>query len=127
MIIRYSKEEESDSMHLKQLKILVDSAIDNLYFEKPENIPVLITLSENSIGARAASTVKYAGLGFDWENNQFRIEPEKPLVTKGNNLSDVKGILCKEYNGRKLYFCPRCQSKITKNDYYCRYCGQKLK
>jgi len=114
-------------VNLKELKTVVDSTIEHLHFEKPENISVLITLSEGSIGARASSGVKRVGLGFDWEHNQFRIEPNKALVTKGNNLSDVKSISCRQYDGRNYYFCPRCEQKISKNDFYCRFCSQKLK
>jgi YHS domain-containing protein len=114
-------------VNLKELKLIIDSTIDNLHYEKPENIPVLITLSESSIGSRAASSVEYAGMGFDWERGQFRLEPSKSLVTKGNNLTDIKSIDCRQYDGRNYYFCPRCQQKISKNDSYCRYCSQKLK
>lgn len=115
-------------MDLKELKAIVDFTIEHLQsHQNPEEIQVLITLSESSIGARAASGVKFAGLGFDWEHNQFRLEPIKKLVAKGNNLTDVKEVWCKEYDGRKFYFCPRCQEKIAKNDMYCRYCSQKLK
>ena len=114
-------------MDLLELKTIIDSTIENLRYEKPENISVLITLSESSIGPRASSSVKYASLGFDWEHNQFRLQPRKPLVTKGNSLTDVKNITCKQFEGRNYYFCPRCQQKISKNDSFCRYCSQKLK
>lgn len=42
---------------------------------------VMITLSEPSVGCRAFSRVTSAGLGFDWEADQFRIEPEEKLTT----------------------------------------------
>jgi hypothetical protein len=114
-------------MNLAELKTIVDRSIEQLKFEKPENVSVLITLSESSMGARASSCVKYAGLGFDWERGQFRFEPDKSLVTKGNNLIDIKGVVCRQYEGRNYYYCPRCQQKISKDDSYCRFCSQKLK
>lgn len=115
-------------MNLKELKTIVDLTIKHLQSnQKPEEIQVLITLSESSIGARASSGLKYAGLGFDWEHNQFRLESSKALVSKGNSLSDVKSVDCRNYEGRNYYFCPKCQQKISKNDSYCRYCSQKLK
>ncbi|MFS0643835.1 hypothetical protein [Siminovitchia sp. 179-K 8D1 HS] len=114
-------------MNLMELKTIIDTTIEHLCYEKPENVPVLITLSESSVGARASSAVRYAGLGFDWEHNQFRIEPSKTLVTKGNSLTDVKEVTCRQYEGRNYYFCSRCQQKISKNDSFCRYCSQKLK
>lgn len=115
-------------MNLLELKKIIDYTIKNLHsYQHPQEIPVLITLSESSIGSRAASGIKYAGLGFDWERGQFRLEPTKTLVTKGNALNDKKSVKCKQFEGRNFYFCPRCDSKIAKNDSYCRDCGQKLR
>lgn len=114
-------------MNLDELKFVVDHTIEHLHHGmQSKDIPVLITLSENSMGARSSSNVKYAGLGFDWEHGQFRIEPEKSLVRKGNSLTDPKCTVRRQYDGRNYYFCPRCSSKISKNDCYCRFCSQKL-
>jgi len=113
-------------MNLQELKITIDKTMGRLR-EKPEKIPVLITLAEKSICVRAFCNVAFAGLGFDWERGQFRIEPEKKLVTLGESIGDAKAIACKPFDGRSYYFCPRCESRITKKDYYCRYCGQKLR
>lgn len=114
-------------MNLLDLKHAVDFTIDHLHHQNPKEINVVITLSESSMGARASSAVKYAGQGMDWEHGQFRLEPIKNLVTKGNNLTDVKSVVCRQYDGRNFYFCPRCNEKIAKKDNYCRGCSQKLK
>jgi hypothetical protein len=114
-------------MNLMQLKKAVDLTIENLKHQNPHEISVVITLSERSIGSRALSQVKYVGKGFDFENGQFRIEPSKDLVTRGNSLTDVKRVMFRQYDEKKYYFCPRCESKISKNDYYCRDCSQKLR
>lgn len=114
-------------MNLEELKMIVDNTIKHLHYEKPNEVPVLITLTESSMGARAATSVRYANMGFDWEKGQFRLEPNEKLVKRGNSLTDVKSVECREYEGKKYYFCPRCQQKISKNDRYCRYCSQKLK
>ncbi len=115
-------------MNLKELKTIIDFTLEHLQpHQNPEEIDVLITLSETSIGSRASSAIKYAGMGFDWEHGQFRLEPVKQLVCKGNTLTDVKEVQCRQYDGRNYYFCPRCQNKISKDDKYCRYCSQKLK
>jgi hypothetical protein len=115
-------------MDLKQLKDTVDFTIKNLRdYEDPSEIPVLITLSEPSIGSRAFSQVVHVGMGFDWEHGQFRIAAEKQLVSIGKALTDVKSIVCHPYDGRNYYFCPRCEGKISKDDRYCRYCSQKLR
>ena len=115
-------------MNLEELKENIDSTIRHLNdYENPKNIMVLISLKENSMGGRASSGVSCVGMGFDWEHGQFRIEPTKSLVSMGNAITDIKSVICKEYDGRKYYKCPRCESKISKNDNYCRECGQKLK
>jgi hypothetical protein len=114
-------------LNLEEFKIIVDHTVDNLHHKKANEVPVLITLSESSMGARASSNVKYANMGFDWEHGQFRIEPDISLVRKGNSLTDIKNVICRQYEGKNYYFCPRCQQKITKTDKYCRYCSQKLK
>lgn len=115
-------------MNLKELKTRVDFALDRLKsYENPEDIPVLITLSETSMGARAFAHVKYASLGTDWERGQFRLEAMTPLASKGNRLEDVKPAVCKVQEGKNLYVCPRCIRKISKTDAFCKHCGQKLK
>jgi hypothetical protein len=109
------------------LKIIVDLTISRLRdYQKAEDIEVLITLSDASVGARASSRVEHAGLGFDWEQGQFRISPSKPLVTMGNNLSDVRLVGYRIYDGRKYYYCTRCDSRVAKDDKFCRHCGQRL-
>ena len=114
-------------LNLEELKKIVDSTIEHVYGKEPKEVPVLISTSEISMGARASTSVKYANMGFDWEDGQFRIEPDKALVNRGNSFLDVKSVDCRSYEGRNYYFCPRCQQKISKNDRYCRYCSQKLK
>jgi hypothetical protein len=114
-------------MNLEELKSNIDFTIERLRHVDAKDVPVLITLSENSVGARSSTKVKYVEMGFDFEHNQLRIEPEVNLVKMGNSLKDIKPVICEEFEGRKYYFCPRCGQKIAKDDYYCRYCGQKLR
>lgn len=115
-------------MKLSELKATVDFTIECLRdYESPDDIEVLITLSDNSVGARASSTVRYAGMGIDFEHGQFRIAPGKRLVTMGNGLQDIKPAGYKVYEGRKYYYCQRCGNKVSKDDFYCRSCSQKLR
>lgn len=115
-------------MNLLDLKTNVDHIIRNLRsYEEPKDIEVLITLAESSVGSRAFARVNHVGMGFDWESGQLRIESEVPIVRQGNTFNDVKKINCEQFQGRNYYFCPRCESKISKDDKFCRYCGQRLK
>lgn len=116
------------NINILELKNSVDLAIQNLRnYDNPEDVPVLVNLSEPSIGARASASVRYVGMGFDWEHNQFRITTDKALVCKGNSLNDIKPVKLVSYNGRNYYWCPRCDGRVSKDDRYCRECGQKMK
>lgn len=117
-------------MNLKELKGTIDFTISTLHkYESPEDIPVLITLSEPSVGSRASSGVIYVGTGIDWEHGQLRIEPEQKLVRKGNAKTDV--IPSYEHTpyggGRKVFICKMCGCQVGKDDRYCKHCGQRLR
>jgi hypothetical protein len=117
-------------MNLKELKENIDFRIANLNtYEKAEEIPVLITLAESSIGARASCKIQSVSMGFDWEHGQIRIEPEQKLVRKGNSLNDAKPVVIYApiNGGRKSYDCQTCGRSVSKDDRYCRHFGQKLK
>jgi hypothetical protein len=115
-------------MNILELKQIVDHYIENLdSYEKPEDITVLITLSESSMGPRASCSVKNCYIGFDWEKNQFRLEPDQPLTRKGNALYDPKPIKKLTFSGVTFNGCPKCRMKVTSDDFYCRYCGQRFK
>ena len=67
-------------MNLSELK----ERIDVIYkiSENPDKVSVRITLDESSIGGRASVGVSSIMMGFDWESNQLRIEPDKSIVKK---------------------------------------------
>lgn len=116
-------------MNLAELKDHIDFTINNLHsLDKPEDIPVLITLSESSVGARASTKVIHVGMGMDWESGQFRIYPESELVRKGKALTDAKLVI--EHlplgGGRKIYICQSCGCYVGKEDRFCKHCSQKL-
>ena len=116
-------------MNLKELHDLVayahDTSISNVGIN-PKDIVVAIDLTEPSYGARSATGIASAGMGFDWEHGQFRITPAEKLVRLGNAITDSKPVVCKQIEGKNTFWCPRCESKIAGPDRYCRYCGQKL-
>lgn len=88
---------------------------------------VLVSLSDESIGPRASSTVGSVGIGFDWEDGQFRIEPSTPVERYGNSKGDVKPAREENDDGIKSYWCVRCANKVAKGDKFCRNCSQRLK
>lgn len=65
-------------MNFKELKNRIDTLYKSAH--NPELITVYITTSEQSIGGRAKADVDYITLGFDWENNQLRINPKQKLI-----------------------------------------------
>lgn len=114
-------------MTLLELKQQVDFLCEIGYGEKS----VLVTLSDRSIGARAAASITSINAGFDWETGQIRISTDKKLISydKDRDLPMVAIKWdCDMGNGkiRRLLICPKCDNHLRKDDRYCSCCGQKL-
>lgn len=95
--------------------------------------PVLITLSQNSVGSRASTGITHITEGFDWESGQIRIEPEEKLLKKEKDRDNAMPVRVKEYdlhykNGKKTIIrsCPICENHLKKDDRYCSRCGQRV-
>lgn len=93
--------------------------------------PVLITLSEPSIGGRAASAVTGICEGIDWEHGQIRIASEKPLISKEKDRDVPRPVKVRKYdlgNGKikKIRACPVCENHCKKDDRYCSRCWQRV-
>lgn len=112
-------------MNLARLKFLINTEIAHEKLS-PEHIPVLITLSDSSVGARASIGVTHADIGMDWEAGEFRIEPMEPLVLKSKSFLCPAPLIKKEFGGLKYHVCSVCLLKVAKGDSYCKHCGQKL-
>ncbi len=114
-------------MKLIELKNKIDFICDRC--ENPKDIDVCITLVEPSVGGRAKVGVQSVNLGFDWEKNQLRIEPDKEIVRKGRDLQTVIPIKERFSFDKtcKVFRCPICDGHLNKNDRYCKFCGQRLK
>ena len=114
-------------MTLAELKKIVDSYCETKYVN-PDEVNVIITLVEMSIGARAGAGIENIFLGFDWEHNQFRIRPKEKLVRYYKQRDIPKRIIY--YKAQDTYCCTTCQHPMkkteAKNNKYCPYCGQKL-
>lgn len=90
------------------------------------NARVVITLDEPSVGGRKGTGIIMAHMGFDWEDNQFRIEPKEKLSRNTFSRDTPKDI--KKW--RDGYFCPRCDGSLMKKEVkesrYCSRCGQRF-
>jgi len=71
---------------IRELKKIVDLEVDRLGDE--EDLTVMITLKNVSLGARAGTSIKSVFKGFDWEHGQLRIETEADIIT--NNFAKFK-------------------------------------
>nr|WP_312985388.1 hypothetical protein [Clostridioides sp.] len=70
-------------MNLKELKQAIDTIVESLPRNTTlEDISVMINLSQPSICCRASVGIKDIKMGFDWEHNQLRIDPDKPIILK---------------------------------------------
>ena len=112
-------------MTLKELKNAVDTAMQ---FERnPENVDVVIstTLPYSTCGQRPCTYVRYVGMGFDWEQGQFRIEPKEKLMEIKHDVPQM----VMEWMGN--FHCPKCEYMISKgrkaDAMFCAKCGQAVK
>ena len=111
-------------MTLNELKADIDSYVEEGFGDWT----VLINLTEPSIGARASVGIRGIYPGIDWEHRQMRIDPEEPIVRRGNARSDAMPMRIWVYSGpRKFCTCPICDNKVTKDTHYCSHCGQHVK
>lgn len=72
-------------MVLSELKKQVDFLFDTGH---GDNL-VLVTLSESSIGSRAATGITGIHSGFDWERGQARISTKKKIISYGKDRDNA--------------------------------------
>lgn len=116
-------------MNLAELKKSIDDYYKSVTENgtSPEDISVLINLSEPSIGPSASTEIESILLGFDWEANQLRIQPTKKIASLGKRLDDVSPCVQKPHRDTSLYWCPRCTNQVKEADNFCKSCGQKMR
>ena len=92
------------------------------------DIPVVISLSEPSIGPIATSDIIGAHLGFDWDSGNFIIYPEKELVSKIYANKKTKKRKSNIFNNKneEIYFCENCLKTIGVSDKFCKHCGKEF-
>lgn len=114
-------------MTLAKLKKIVDFSVK--HERNPEEVEVVINvkLPYVTCGSRPGVSIKHAGMGFDWEAGQFRIEPENKLIEVRYNGPQM---ISEPYE--KRYHCPKCGHLIAigrkETDIrFCSSCGQEVK
>lgn len=114
-------------MNLAELKESIDWEIAHLErYQQLNEIQVLITLKDRSVGGRASSAIRRIDMGFDWESGQLRIEPEQRLIAEAKSRSIAMPTVKAESGGVTFTACQKCMMKVAKDDGYCRHCGQRL-
>lgn len=118
-------------MTIGELQDTLNSAVilkqtNQMYTGNIRDKEVLITIEGDSIGSRPYCKIQSAGFGFDWEHNQFRIEPSEKLFTK-DNLSNVQLPKHIKIKNKDFFTCRICNKKVETEDNYCKFCGTKLK
>ena len=112
---------ELKELTVKDLKDNIDRTNEN-----DLDARIVITLDEPSVGSRAFTSIIMAHMGFDWENNQFRIEPKEPIARNKFSRDTPRDIR----KWRDGYFCPKCDGSLMKKEVkesrYCRRCGQRF-
>ena len=112
---------ELKELTVKDLKDIIDRTNEN-----DLDARIVITLDEPSIGSRAFTSIIMAHMGFDWENNQFRIEPKEPIARNKFSRDTPRD----SRKWRDGYFCPKCDGSLMKKEVkesrYCRRCGQRF-
>ena len=105
--------------------------VDFLYDTGHGDNPVLVTLSESSIGSRAATGITGIHSGFDWEHGQVRISTEKKIISYEKGRDNAIEPRREDYDIgtriRHLLLCPKCENQLRKDDNYCSHCGQRIK
>ena len=114
-------------MVLSELKKQVDFLCDTGHGGNP----VLITLSESSIGSRAATGITGIHSGIDWEHGQVRISAEKKIISYEKDRDNAIEPRKEDYDigtrVRHLLLCPKCETHLRKDDNYCGNCGQRIR
>ena len=102
-------------MVLSELKKQVDFLCDTGH----GNNPVLVTLSESSIGSRAATGI--TGIRYKLFHGSSYVKNRDEVIEPIREDYDIGSRI------RHLLLCPKCQNQLRKDDNYCGNCGQRVK
>lgn len=116
----------ADIFTLKDLQENVNDVVSHLQGEKPEDIQVVISLKEPSIGTSAASPLSMAYKGFDWDSGRYILYAKDELIREHVSRDKVIPAVLRKYE-TDLYFCQKCNCIVDEKDYFCKHCGQKMR
>lgn len=86
---------------------------------------VVIELNQTSIGGVATTDIDQIYAGIDWDMGKIIITTKTPIIAKMKDR-DIPVKIKKDPVFNKKYICSTCGFFISKDDNYCRHCGQKL-
>ena len=110
-------------MTIKQLYDALGRYLDGAI---EEDAPVLITLCDAGIGARASTGIRSVDAGFDWESGTIRIEPQDRIYKNIPRMNFPVGITHEDFGGVTYFACGKCHNRVSKTDKFCRHCGYNL-
>lgn len=115
------------AMTLADLKEKIDFYIKN----GCGDYPVMVTLKQPSVGARAFANITGIYPGFDLEHGQMRLETDTAVTSYRKDrdlvLEAYKVDIPIGNKTRHLVECPKCENHLRKGDKYCSRCGQRIK
>ncbi len=74
--------------------------------------------------SHAATSITTVWEGIDWDSGRVFLRPGAKLTKTGCRNRDEQLVMKRE--GRQ-HVCPVCLNFIAGDDWYCRYCGQRVK
>jgi len=113
-------------MRLSQMKKIIDTYEE----EGLGNSPVVIALKEPSVGGTRTTEIMQIYPGFDWNHGQILIQTKDEIcrLEKNKDFLTKMNLFVFNYDKKSIIelHCPRCESKLKKDDNYCHECGQHV-
>lgn len=76
-------------MKLRELKHLVDLAVETSQDYEDHEVVIAVKLPYTTVGAIPTVPVKLAFKGFDWENGKFILTPEENLTPADRDFAET--------------------------------------
>ena len=123
-------------MNLKRMQEIINELVSEIEKKEgtptagtengPEVIPVVVVLSEPSVGKSSTAEVVCAGLGFDWDAGSFILRTKEDLVRENYGRGYAK-IQKTVYDEKPCYSCSNCCTIVSESDKFCKHCGKEFR